>query len=112
METQLDCVSLYKKAWKSKDFEQMLLLIKEHSDVAQTLHCEERRVFTWMSQATRMGDVATNVISFWLIEEYLRSSDPRKVLIQKYNARLKMLGESAVMRSDDRSPDQPLSRLA
>lgn len=70
----------------------MLLLINDHTDVREELRSEERRVFTWMDQATRMGDVAMNVISFWLIEEYLKSTDPRKVLIQKYNARLKLLG--------------------
>ncbi len=69
METTHESIKSYHSAWKARSYEEMMNLISMHHSVEKEMKSEERRVFSWMHQAERMGDVAINVLSFWLVED-------------------------------------------
>lgn len=59
----------YELAWKTRNIDEMLMLVQTREEVGEQFDREERRVFPWMAQAHVMTDIALNVLSFWLVKE-------------------------------------------
>ncbi len=60
----------FTKAYLRRDVNSILEWVKDYTNVgeAEVLQPHERRVFKWMQCSSLLGDIALNILCYWMLE--------------------------------------------